>query len=318
MQVKNCRICHEPLEEVFSLGKLAYTGVFLKSKNETPRYDPLTLSLCTDCGLVQLANDFDLEFMYGQSYGYTSGRNQKMVEHLEGVVLHAKTYKPDAKVVLDIGSNDGTLLDQMGEGFPGCEILGIDPLVNTYWTNYPFRTYMYEGFFPKDFPIVRWKGKVDIITSIAMFYDLPEPGLFVSYVKELLSEEGIWILEQGYLGTMIEKNIFDQICHEHVEYYNLKPLKKLLDQYGFKVLNLSLNNCNGGSIRLIVCKDTSIRVTSGEYASSVSVNNMLREEDRRGYSKVERQSKWIILRSLAFTFEKNSRIGKFPKGKNFL
>jgi hypothetical protein len=94
--------------------------------------------------------------------------------------------------------------------------------------------------------------KPKIITSIAMFYDLENPHAFVADIKDSLHEEGIWVLELSYLPTMLEINSFDTICHEHLEYYSLGPMERLLAEHGLEVMDVTLNDSNGGSFRIAV------------------------------------------------------------------
>jgi len=96
-------------------------------------------------------------------------------------------------------------------------------------------------------------NKAKIITSIAMFYDLPDPLLFAQDVKKALHPEGIWIMEQSYLPTMIESNSFDTICHEHLEYYCIQQIEWICHQCDLRIVAVSLNECNGGSFRVVVC-----------------------------------------------------------------
>lgn len=87
--------------------------------------------------------------------------------------------------------------------------------------------------------------KAKIITSISMFYDLPDPVKFVADVKSTLADDGIWILEQSYMPTMIDVVSYDTVCHEHLEYYALKQIQWLVENAGMKILDVELNDVNG-------------------------------------------------------------------------
>ncbi len=97
------------------------------------------------------------------------------------------------------------------------------------------------------------KLKFDLITSIAMFYDLQNPNIFVKTIKTQLEKNGVWIFELSYLIDMLKLNSFDTICHEHLEYYSIHSLDFLLNKHKLKIFNISRNTINGGSIRCFVC-----------------------------------------------------------------
>ena len=94
--------------------------------------------------------------------------------------------------------------------------------------------------------------KFDIITSIAMFYDIDDPNDFVKKIKNYLNKKGIWVFELSYLVEMVKKNSFDTICHEHLEYYSLTSINYLLKKNKLKIVKVSQNKINGGSIRCFV------------------------------------------------------------------
>ena len=135
MQIKQCRNCgSKKFTKLFSLGNLSFTGKF-PSKNEKVKKAPLKVIMCSKCHLVQLTHNYDLKYLYGPQYGYRTGMNETMKNHVSTVVsyLSKKTKLSENDVVLDIASNDGTLLN-----FYKKNILtfGIDPLVNKYKNNY--------------------------------------------------------------------------------------------------------------------------------------------------------------------------------------
>jgi SAM-dependent methyltransferase len=242
---------------VVSLGEQHIGGAFAKPDCTPPvqRRVPLELVRCdpaldqTACGLVQMRHTVPPKVLYA-SYWYRSGVNQTMRDHLAGIASMAEEMrglKPD-DLVLDIGCNDGTLLKSYRT--EGIKRLGIDPsdviaharaaglqVVNDF-----FSASALQSVYPDEKP--------KIITSIAMFYDLENPGAFVSDIKSSLHEEGIWVLELSYLPSMLKMNSFDTICHEHLEYYSLAPIERLLAEHQLEVIDVSLNDCNGGSFRI--------------------------------------------------------------------
>jgi len=261
-EITKCRICGNiDLVPVLSLGEQSLTGVFPSKKDQQITSGPLELVKCSEdgtgssCGLLQLRHSYDLQEMYGLNYGYRSGLNRSMVEH-----LHLKVGKICAMVdlkqgdlVIDIGSNDSTLL----QGYPqkGYTLVGIDPTGVKFKSCYPDRIQLIPEFFSANAVNKRFGGaKAKVITSIAMFYDLESPIDFMRQIHDVLADDGIWVFEQSYMPTMLDMNAYDTICHEHLEYYGLKQIKWMADKVGFKVLDVELNNVNGGSFSLIVAK----------------------------------------------------------------
>lgn len=248
-----CRICQsQNLKEVLDLGVQAITGVFPKTREEVVPSGPLRLLLCNTCGLVQLGDDYNLDDIYTDSYGYRSSLNKGMVNHLRRKATKLMRRRPiqDGEMVVDIGSNDGTLLSF----FPGCRAVGIDPLGEKFRAQYEqLGLELIAAFFgsPSWFS-ARLEQQAAIITSVAMFYDLPNPTGFVAGIKNVLAPDGIWHLEMSYLPTMLAQGSIDTVCHEHLEYYSLFVLRNLFQEFELEIVDVELNSVNGGSIALTV------------------------------------------------------------------
>ncbi len=249
-----CRVCgSSALTKVIDLGEQFLQGSFVKPGKESPpvRKIPLTLLRCDPkrderaCGLLQMEHTVPPEILYS-AYWYRSGTNNTMRAHLKGIVEEALTIftSPEGRV-LDIGCNDGTLLNYYPDTF---EKYGIDPSDVTLEITPPIS--VIQDIFPSNELISRLQGKhIDIVTSIAMFYDLEDPIKFSKGIQQILSPQGIWIFEMSYMPTMLKMTSYDTICHEHLEYYSLAVIEYILKLAGLKIFNVSLNNINGGSIR---------------------------------------------------------------------
>ena len=220
MKNKFCRNCkNNKFFKLLSLGKMSFTGKFSKSFfNNIPKAY-LNLVMCKKCKLVQLDRNFNPKYLYGEDYGYRSGINRTMTEHLKKTVKKSsKLVKLQANdYVLDIASNDATLLNFYEKKIV---TVGIDPLVNKYKSYYNKINYKISNFFKfSDIKKLNLKKKFKIITSLSVFYDLKNTNRFIRDVKECLDEEGVFILEHADLYSIIKNNLFDTICHEHLEYY---------------------------------------------------------------------------------------------------
>lgn len=252
-----CRISGEPLIPLFTLGEL-HVSDFI-DQDMDPRIPPveLKLMLAPESGLVQLAHTADFDAMY-REYWYRSGTNATMRNELKEIAERAtKLIRPEAgDVWLDIGCNDGTLLANVD---PSVTRVGFDPALNTFLEAESKKhsdTVVVDYFTAEKYNATGHK-RAKVITSIAMFYDLEEPHAFVSDIDAALDDEGLWIIQMSYLPLMLKQLAFDNICHEHLEYYSLESLTYLLDQHDFKVVDCELNDINGGSFRIYIRKKKS-------------------------------------------------------------
>lgn len=256
-----CRVCGSTdLVPVMNLGDQCVAGAFAKPGGEPleeKRY-PLQLVRCSraadgdGCGLLQLAHTVSGDVLYS-SYWYRSGINRTMTENLHEIAAQAVDLVgglESGDLVVDIGCNDGTLLDGYARFSDDVRYLGIDPSdVTRYAVAKGYD--VVNDFFSHEALCGRYPDqKAKIITSIAMFYDLESPGRFVDDIAASLAEDGVWISEFSYMPTMLEMNSFDTICHEHLEYYSLAVIERLFERSGMAVLRVELNDVNGGSIRL--------------------------------------------------------------------
>jgi SAM-dependent methyltransferase len=278
---KTCRVCgSSALTNVINLGEQHLQGSFIKPGKEEPpfRKIPLSLVRCDPlkdekaCGLLQMEHTVPPEVLYS-AYWYRSGTNQTMRSHLQGIADQASSLiGKDKALVLDIGCNDGTLLNCYPEEFIK---FGVDP--SDLAQEITGDITVIQDIFPSEELITLLKGeKFDIITSIAMFYDLENPVRFCQEIKKLLAVDGVWILEMSYMPSMLKMNSYDTICHEHLEYYSLAVLEYILKQAELKIVDAVVNDINGGSIR---CYATHIDNFAFKNKEALQRINLLRQEE---------------------------------------
>ncbi len=266
---KTCRICgSSALTQVIDLGEQYLQGSFIKPGKETPplRKIPTKLVRCDPtideeaCGLLQTETSVPPVILYS-AYWYRSGTNQTMRDHLKGIADVASDFvgKADARV-LDIGCNDGTLLFSYPDAFVK---FGVDPSDIAREISGGI-TVIQDTFPSHELNGLIADRRFDIVTSIAMFYDLENPVDFVEQVKAILSEEGIWIFEVSYMPAMLAMNSYDTICHEHLEYYSFSVIENLMQRCGMKVVKVEFNSINGGSIRCYVTHVSNFKFKSRE------------------------------------------------------
>jgi hypothetical protein len=245
---KICRVAKSELLEVLDLGWLPIS-CFPLPTDALPPASPVKLCLNPESRLLQLQHTVDPDEMYSQ-YWYMSGVNQSMKLALKSIVEQALARSnrlTQGDIVLDIASNDGTLLSAYPDSLFR---VGIDPAKNIQpkACNLHINTYFSKSAFQS----VLGSKQAKIVTSIAMFYDLEDPVSFARDVAEILAPRGLWIIELSYLPTMLERNSVDTICAEHLEYYSLQSIEYILSRAGLKVEDVELNDVNGGSFRLYI------------------------------------------------------------------
>lgn len=310
MRIKNCRNCNaDDFSKILDLGNQDFTGYFPKKGQRIPS-GKLELVICKKCKLVQLAHNFDLKKLYGENYGYRSSLNKSMVEHLKIKQKYLiKNFKiKNNDFILDIGSNDGTFLNFFKNYN---NLYGIDPTIKKFEKYYNKGINKINKFFSAKNVKLKTTKKFKLITSMAMFYDLKKPNFFIKDIKNLLLDDGIWHFEQSYLPLMIDTLSFDTICHEHLEYYSLNIVNKMLNNNGMKILDVKFNKINGGSFEIYSCKANKTLFKP----NLIKINSILNKEKNNGYEgiqvykkfskKIETHKKKLM--SLLYSLKKNKK-----------
>jgi NDP-4-keto-2,6-dideoxyhexose 3-C-methyltransferase len=262
--IKQCRSCgSSKLIDIIHLGD-HYVSDFVETAALGLKA-PLALTLCQDCTLVQLKyRGVNPDLMY-RNYWYKSGINATMRNALKSIVRKAEKLIPLKKgdVVLDIGANDGTTLRAYKN--PNITKIGFEPARNLVKEAEVGNNLIVNNYFnAQEFEQVS-KKKAKVVTSIAMFYDLEDPNQFVEDITKVLAKDGLWIIQLAYEPSMLVLNAFDNICHEHIEYYSMTSLKHLLEKHGLSIFDVELNTVNGGSFRVYVShkKNTAFQDSAG-------------------------------------------------------
>ena len=286
MKIIKCRNCKSyKLSNLFSFGKISFTGKFPRSKGKNIKKAPLELVICGSCKLVQLKHDYSLKYLYGSDYGYRTGINKTMTEHVKNVTktLVKKTKLGKNDHVLDIASNDGTLLNF----YPKTSItFGIDPVIDKYKKNYKNINFKISDFFSRRKILRKTKNKFKIISALSVFYDLKYPNKFMRDIEKLLERNGIALIEFADLASMIKFNMFDAICHEHITYYSSKIVSEIAKKNNLRVFDIKYNNINGGSSQYYICKKNSIHKNNMVSLKKISkLEKKLELENKQTYIK---------------------------------
>jgi len=268
--ISKCRSCKsEKLLDILSLGD-QYLSDF-RDDDEKPEQYPLGLVLCEKCNLLQLNCTPPPSSLYIERYGYRSGINRTMREHLAGIANKVKelALPSPEEIAIDIGCNDGTLLKAYDAN--GFIRVGFDPIEKFAKDIEGTGIRFINDYFNKEYYKRHYgERKAKIITAISMFYDLDDPNTFVSDLTEILDDDGIIIIQQNYLVRMLLQNAFDNIVHEHLEYYSLLSLEKLLEKHGLIVFDMEVNDLNGGSFRTYICHKDARKISDAVLQSRKS------------------------------------------------
>lgn len=251
LEIKKCRACDSSaLEDILSLGT-QYLSDFTIGNKKPEKY-PLSIMLCNDCSLLQLKHNVPQSSLYTERYGYKSGMNLTMRKELKEIVdkTLSKLKQKEDMTAVDIGANDGTLLSNYSDKVFK---IGIEPIkkfakecglkANVIINDF----FNYKLYFSKV-----GKRKADIITIISCFYDMEKPNIFLSDVKKIMNDDGIITIQQNYLASMLRNNAFDNIVHEHLEYYSLLSLENLLKRHQLEIFDIEEDGMNGGSFRTYI------------------------------------------------------------------
>lgn len=229
---------------------------------------PLTLLLCEQCGHLQLAEIVDPRRLF-QHYVYVSGTSSVFVTHFARLAgdLAARFALDEKSFVMDVGSNDGTLLKQF-QALGVSNVLGIDPAIEIVRSAVAAGVPTREGFFtgPLADELRAVHGAADLVCANNVFAHAEDLAGFATGVKTLLSNEGVFVFEVSYLVDVIEHLLFDTIYHEHLAYHALRPLVQFFRRFGLRLFDAERVGTHGGSIRCFVCPDRAHHVNSARLA----------------------------------------------------
>jgi len=287
----SCRMCGElSLTKVMSLTPTPPGNDFLSKEEfgrEEPVY-PLDLYFCEDCHHVQLGHVVDPKILYQRNYTYVSATSTHFVNHLRVYTeeMINRFGLKNGDLVADIGSNDGTCLKFFKE--KGMKVVGVDPAKEIAKKATEVGIETIGNFFCYDLATVLHEkyGPARYITSHNACAHIDDLFDVVKGVEYWLDENGIFVLEVGYLVDIYINTWFDTIYHEHVDYHTVAPFEKLFARVGMKVLAVERIAPQGGSIRLMAQKKC------GKIRRDKSVDTLITLEKKLGLDKIETMRKF--------------------------
>lgn len=286
---KKCRACgSKDINKILSLGK-HYLSYFLDTSRKPPKFT-LELILCGSCYLVQLRHTVSQSMLYTERYGYKSGINKTMRNEL-GEIVNKALRKIDINgkiVVLDVGANDGTLLSFYDSGIFK---IAVEPIKKFAKECKSYADIVVNDFFNyKSYSKKLKNRKAHIITAISCFYDIDNPSQFLSDIKTILDKNGVFIVQQNYLVSMLSQNAFDNVVHEHLAYYSLLSLENLLKSHDLEIFDVELSSINGGSFRTYICHKGKKKVKNSVVKLRIS-ESKLRLNEKKIYDNFAKRIK---------------------------
>jgi hypothetical protein len=290
MAIKNyilqqkCRICSSTnLNMILDLGEQPPANSFVdQSELNSPEHKfPLRLFWCTDCYLVQLLDIVDKEYLF-KNYLYMTSASKPIVDHFKKYaqdVYREFLQEENEPFVIEIGSNDGSLLKEFKK--LGTSILGIEPATNlselANQSNITTKNTFFSSQLSKEIVKSRNASVVVANNVIAHVEDLHD---LMNGIQILIGNNGVFIFEVPYLVDLIKKLEFDTIYHEHLSYFSILPLLKLVKQFGLEIFDIRKQLVHGGTLRIFVSQ-------KDNYPINNSVKVFLNEEHKLGLDKIE-------------------------------
>jgi hypothetical protein len=282
--LQHCQISGGALFPIIDLGYQPLCDSLLSSLDAPETHYPLTLNMCAGSGLAQLSHVVDGAQVYAPSYPYRSSVSKVLVEYQQQFADGVLRRYPDARggLVVDIGSNDGTLL----QGFQraGCRVLGVEPTNVAQLAQVP----TWQEFFCEavGHAVARLHGRAAVVTMTNVFAHMSNLGSVMRGVCAMLDTHGVLVVENHYLLDVREKLQFDTIYHEHIRTYSLRALRALFDQYDMEIIGAERATRYGGNIRVYVAR-------RGAYGfTRAGVEGMLAHEEDAGLFSQSRWRRW--------------------------
>ena len=299
-EINFCRVCNSKnIEPILSLGRLGVSDFFDNPKKSTGIVAPLELVLCDEgqggCGLLQLKHTVSAEAMY-RNYWYLSGINKTMTDELSQI---SKSVSEVANLesgdfVIDIGANDGTLLRSYEAS--NLNTIGFEPAINLLEHGSRGTTKIISDFFSFDaWQKLYGEKKAKVITAIGMFYDLDDPNIFIKDIDKCLDDEGMFVIQMMYVPFFLERNAFDGICHEHLEYYTFKSLSYLLMQHDFEICDVEVRReINEGSVRFYIRKKGKGRLLNISENAESNILKLVELEEKLKLSQINTYDALVV------------------------
>ncbi|EKD77366.1 MAG: hypothetical protein ACD_42C00358G0002 [uncultured bacterium] len=307
-----CRICQTQIQPFMSFGKMPIANGFLQSNNPTDEYFfELAPAFCNRCKTFQLTEQPDANQMFHDHYAFYSRTSKRMVEHFKSYAEWVmENYLDDNPFVVELGSNDGILLENFARA--GIAHAGVEPSANVAVEARKHGVNTITEFFTSTLAnrIISEYGYADAIMAANVMCHIPNLNDIAIAANQLLKPQGVLIFEDPYLGDMIAKTSYDQIYDEHVYIFSAHAVSNIFGRHGFELIDVKPQATHGGSMRYILAK-------KGARHISDAVTKVLMQEksqglcDERTYEKFKKNcelSKKALLKTLNKCKLENRRV----------
>jgi len=290
--IKCCRLCKSPnIQNVVSFGECALANSFPLSKEETQATYPLTVVRCNECFHIQLKETIDPKYLF-ENYLYSSSDSPSLLTHFKNYAysIAQKFINYTNPKILEIGCNDGVLLNAI-KCMGYSNLIGVDPATNI--VNRASKidgAIIYNDFFNKTVAdkIVKNHGCIDVICANNVLAHVDQLDSIMEGIESCLSSEGILVFENAYLLDTIKGLYFDQVYHEHLQYFSIIPLIKYLAKYKLKIFDIEMVDTQGGSFRIFAQKQL-----TGKFDSSKAVDAAIEAENSFNLHEMSTYTKFV-------------------------
>lgn len=273
-----CQICRKAgLVEILNVGHLPIVQEYLSRgalKQQETTY-PLTLVRCRACGLLQLDYVVEPKKVFHQEYPYRTGLTNMLLRNFEQLAesMHGQNMFGKGDLVVDIGSNDGSLLKPFKAR--GARVAGVEPTNAAEVANKAGIETLHEFYNAQTVKKIMAKhGKARVVTATNVFAHINDAPALVKNIKALMDKNGVFVSESQYLLDIVEKLEFDTIYHEHLRFYALRPLARLFAAHGMSITDAERIHAAGGSIRVFA--------KIGKHTMSARTKGLIKAEERAG------------------------------------
>lgn len=276
----SCRICKTTLVKYLDLGWHPPSDAFIdESEIKNEKKYSLAVMFCPECYLSQLSYIVPKEELYNDEYPYETRINKEGVRHFHDLAHILNRYFEKGELVVDIGSNDGTLL----KGFEdrGAKVCGIEPVGKIAARAAVPTVNMFFNRSAVETVVKTFRGKASIVTATNVFAHIDNLHEFMGNLKWLIKPDGVFVVEAPYFIDLVDNLEFDTIYHEHLSYLSLKPMARLMSIYGMEIFKIDWLPIHGGSIRYYVAK-------KGRFPVATTVKHSLLYEQEYGIDKLRR------------------------------
>ena len=283
MDISKCRVCSSTnLEDCIDLGDQPWCNDFItKDALGTEKTYPLVCAFCNECSTLQVKYTVPKEIMYAD-HTYLSGSTKTMVNHFQGVSDFVCDKLIGSKgLVVDIGSNDGTLLSTYKNN--DMDVYGVEACAKTAKIANKNGIFTEANYFNKECAdkILSEKGPAKVISAANVFYHVEDLHSIVEGIEHLLCKDGVFVVQASYLPNLLKTNAFDIMYHEHLLYYRIENLNYLLSLHSLEVFDVQEASVHGGSIVVFACH-------KGERTVTQTVIDMIATERAEGYHEIEK------------------------------